>query len=117
MSKLSSCKTKLLEILYNPQQLIMLKMELASAVDIGEYFVKATYDLEGDGRLMLTCCEQTLKIRAAIQTGYYPSVQAIVRQTLPGNIVLQQQWNAYCIGCMQPGLAFAAKFSFICLEK
>ena len=96
---------KLLEILCNPHQLTMLKMGLASAVDIGQYFVKATYDLEGDGGLVLTCYEQILKIRAAIQTGYYPNVQAIVRQAFPGNIALQQQWNAaYCIGCVQPGL-------------
>ena len=47
----------------------MLKMELASVVDIGQYFVKVTYDLEGDGVLVLTCYKQILKIRAATQTG------------------------------------------------
>ena len=34
-------RPKLLEILRNPQQQIMLKMELASVVDIGQYFVHA----------------------------------------------------------------------------
>ena len=33
-------------------------------------------------------------------------MQAIDRQTFPGNVALQQQWNAYCNGCVQPGLDY-----------
>ncbi len=99
-------RPKLLEVLNDPRQLIVLKMELASVVDVGVHFVKATYDLEGDGVLVLNCYEQILKIRAAIQTGYYPNVQAIARQEFPGNIALQQRWNTYSIGCVQPGLDY-----------
>ena len=60
--------SKLLDLLSNPQQLIALKLELASVVDVGVHFVKATYDLEGDGVLVLKCYEHILKIRAAIQS-------------------------------------------------
>ncbi len=37
-------------------------MELATVVDVGEHFVKATYDLLGDGVLVLSCYEQILKV-------------------------------------------------------
>ena len=42
-------RTKLMQILSNPQQVSFLKLELAAVIDIGSYFVKATYNLEGDG--------------------------------------------------------------------
>ena len=101
-----STRGKLLEILSNSQQLIMLKMELASVIDVGVHFVKATYRLEGDGVLVLNCYEEILKLRSAIRTGYYPNVQAIARQAYPGNVALQQQSITYAIGCVQPGLDY-----------
>lgn len=36
-------------------KVISLKFELAALVDVGEVFVKATYVLEGDGPLVLSC--------------------------------------------------------------
>lgn len=39
---------------------IQLKMELASIIDAGEYFVKGTYNLEGDGPLAL-CMKNYVK--------------------------------------------------------
>ena len=84
----------------------MLKMELASVFDVGVHFVKATYRLEGDGVLVLNCYEEIFKLRSAIQTGYYPNVQAITRQAYPGNAALQQQSITYAIGCVQPGLDY-----------
>ena len=48
-------RAKLLEILNDPQQQILFKMELASMIHVGAYFVRATYELEGDGVLVLTC--------------------------------------------------------------
>ena len=84
----------------------MLKMELASVIDVGIHFVKATYRLEGDGVLVLNCYEEILKLRSAIQTGYYPNAQAIARQAYPGNVTLQQQSITYAIGCVQPGLDY-----------
>ena len=42
-------REKLLEILKNNQRVSLLKIELAAIVDVGEHFVKSTYNLEGDG--------------------------------------------------------------------
>ena len=65
-------RTKLLDVLHGPQ-LNPLKVELAAAVDIGSYFVKGTYNLEGDGILAVKCYEEILKIRNAINAKYYVS--------------------------------------------
>ena len=99
-------RAKLLEILTDPQQQRLLKMELASVVDVGTYFVKATYALEGDGVLVLTYYEHILKIRVAIQSGYYPNLQAVTRQEFPSSPTLQQQWYAYALSCVKPGLDY-----------
>ena len=99
-------RTKLLDILSDPQQLVMLKVELAAVVDIGSYFVKATYNLEGDGILAVKCYEEILKIRAAINAKYYPNLQAVSRESSPSNPALQQQLIDYGISCVQPGLLY-----------
>ena len=49
---LATCQ-KLLQIFNNPQQIALVKIELAAVIDIGSHFVKATYNLEGDGILDL----------------------------------------------------------------
>ena len=48
-----SSRQKLLAILTNAEKLKHLKLELASVIDWGVVFVKATYNLEGDGPLVL----------------------------------------------------------------
>ena len=44
----------LLELLSNYTKSTQLQMELAISVDVGNVFVKATYNLEGDGPLVLS---------------------------------------------------------------
>ena len=44
-------RTKLLEILNDPTKTAILQIELAAIIDAGAPLVKATYNLEGDGRL------------------------------------------------------------------
>jgi len=85
-------RSKLLDILHNPQSLTTLKLELAAVVDMGVHFVKATYRLEGDGLLILVCYEEILKIRAAIQSAWYPNIQAVAKNAFPSNPSLQSQW-------------------------
>ena len=99
-------RTKLLDILSDPQQLAMLNVELATVVDIGPYFVKAMYNLEGDGTLAVKCYEEILKIRAAISAKYYPNLHAVSRESSSGNPALQQQLIAHGISCLQPGLLY-----------
>lgn len=47
-------RTKILALLRNLQNLLALKVELAAVIDIGSYFAKTTYTLEGDGPLSIT---------------------------------------------------------------
>ena len=80
-------------------------MELSAVVDIGTYFVKATYTLEGDGVLVVSCYEEILKIRAAITSRYYPNLQAVTRELCP-NPQAQQQMTIYGLSCVQPGIDY-----------
>ena len=73
-------RTKILTLLHNPQELLVLKLELAAVVDIGSYLVKATYNLESDGALSIKCYEEILKIRCTINAKYYPNLQAVTRE-------------------------------------
>jgi len=102
-------RSKLLDILHNPQSLTTLELELAAIVDMGVHFVKATYRLEGDGLLILVCYEEILKIRAAIQSAWYPNIQAVAKNAFPSNPSLQSQWAAYAISCVQPGIDYFRK--------
>lgn len=78
-------------LLRNPQELLAIRLELAAVVDIGSYFVRATYNLEGDGALSIKCYEEILKIRCAINAKYYPNLQAFTREACSGNPAMQQQ--------------------------
>lgn len=73
--------------------------------------MKATYNLEGDGVLAVICYEEILKIRAALSTGHYPTIDAFCRSLFPGNSALQQQWQQYGLSCILPGMQyFQSKF-------
>ena len=84
----------LLDMITNPQTLMLLKIELAAVIDIGSYFVKATYNLESDGVLVVKCFEEILKIRSAIHTQYFPNVEAVARAFSLDNETLFQQLKA-----------------------
>ena len=75
-------------------------------MDVGEYFVKSTYTLEGDGPLALVCYEKILKVRAVIQTAHYPNVNATAVNTAPGNPIVQQQLVTHALSCVQSGLDY-----------
>ena len=68
---------QLQEILSDPQQHMLLKLELAATIDAGEHFVKATYFLEGDGPLIFNCYEKVSAVNQACQAPHYPNVHAI----------------------------------------
>ena len=61
-----SSRPRFLSILTNPEKLIHMRLELASVIDWGEVFVKATYSLEGDGPLTLTCYQEVQKVVVAV---------------------------------------------------
>ena len=74
-----SSRQKLLAILSNAEKLKHLKLELASVIDWGEVFVKATYNLEGDGPLAFTCYEEVQRVVAAIRGAHTPNTKAVIR--------------------------------------
>ena len=99
-------------MLQNPNVKPCLQIELAAVVDAGEAFVKATYNLEGDGPLVLRCYEILSTLTAGIQVGHYPNVQAIAQMLSEGSPVIVQQWVGYAKTCVKPGLQyFLNKFS------
>ena len=75
-------RPKLLHILSDPQKVALLQIELAATIDLGEPFVKACYFLEGDGPLALYCYEAIETIRASIQAGHMPNVNAMAQADL-----------------------------------
>ena len=101
-----SLRPKLLQMITDMNTLPYLKMEIAAVVDVDEHFVKATYNLEGDGFLVVRCYEEIIKIRAALQTAHWPNMSAIARQLAPGNAPIQQQWMVYASNCVQGGIEY-----------
>ena len=87
-----------------------LLIELAVDVDAGEPFVKATYNLEGDGPLALECYDILNKVKAAVKVRHWPNTAAIAKKI--GNQQLtEQHWMKYALNCVMPGLDyFTAKF-------
>ena len=80
-----------------------MKIELAAVVDYGEPFVKATYNLEGDGPLALSRYELVQEVVASIKVENVPNLQAVIRQTSL-HVAVQEQPKAYTKQCVQPGL-------------
>ena len=101
-----SLRSKLLDILHNPSSLAQLKMELAAVIHLGEQFVKITCNLEGDGALMVNCYEEIVKLRALLNSTYYPNIRAVAESLVPGDPLAQQQWTAYALSCVKPGLDY-----------
>ena len=58
---------KLLAIMCDVRKKLALQLELAAVIDIGIHFVKATYDLEGDGPLVFSCFEIIERVRITVQ--------------------------------------------------
>ena len=102
---------KLNGILTDSMKKIQLKMELASIIDAGEYFVKGTYNLEGDGPLALTTYEELRKIYTFIGQPHYPNLMVCARNVANGNATVEQQPISYGKLCVEPGFEyFKAKF-------
>ena len=101
----AASRQKLLAIFQDPQKAALLKIELASIIDWGEAFVKATYNLEGDGPLAFTCYEIVQTVVASIQVANTPNVNAVAKSLAPVPVV-QQLLVTYAKSCVQPGLDY-----------
>ncbi len=98
-------------------------IELSIVVDVGEPFIKACYNLEGDGQLAAMCYDILSSVKASVQVKHWPNTQAVARRraeefsTTPG---LQQKLIDYAADCVQPGYDyFENKFwtEFLMLSK
>ena len=78
-------------MLQNPTVKVYVHIELAAIVDAGEAFIKATYNLEGDGPFVLRCYEILSTLTTSIQVGHYPNVHVVARTLSGGSPVTLQQ--------------------------
>ena len=97
---------KLLTMLNDQQQRPYLMVELAVTVDAAMPFVKATYNLEGDGPLALSCYETISGLNVAARQAHYPNLQPVARQVSEGDAQLEQQLIQYAKSSIQPGLDY-----------
>ena len=98
---------KLLTYFDDTRKTICLKIEMAIIVDVGSHFVKATYALEGDGPLALTCYETISALTNAVSQGHYPNAQAVIK-SITADATQQIQLMQYATSCIQPGLDYFA---------
>ena len=104
-------REKLLEILRNNQSVSLLKSGLAAIVDVGEHFVKSTYNLEGNGHLAVKCYEEIIKLRSVIQVAHYPNIEVVSHMLGKGDTLAQQQCTSYALHCVKDALFyFQSKF-------
>ena len=99
--------SKLKVILQDRVKCVHHQLELASVIDWGEHFVRATYTLEGDGPLCLRCFEVIDTIYAAISSAHCPNVEAIAKK-LATEVrgVNETQMIQYAERAIQPGLEY-----------
>ena len=57
-----------------------MQLELAAIVDAGEPFVKATYQLEGDGALAFRCYEIFSTLEASVKLQHFPNLHAMANK-------------------------------------
>ena len=97
---------KLLSILHDPHEKSHLMVELAVTIDAGMPFVKATYNLEGDGPLALTCYEAISTLNAAARQAYYPNLMSVASQISSGDSQMESELVQHAKSCVQPGLTY-----------
>ena len=99
-------RQKLLAFFQDPQKAALVRIELASIIDWGEVFVKATCNLEGDGPLAFTCYEIVQTIVASIQVANTPNVSAVAKSPESAVPAAEQQLVTYVKSCVQPGIDY-----------
>ena len=99
---------RLLAILSDQEKLKHLKLELAAVIDWGEVFVKATYNLEGDGPLSFTAYEEVRTVVEAVRVAHTSNTEAVIRSitSMSSQSSVQQRLRSYTRSCMQPALDY-----------
>ena len=99
-------REKLLSMLHNPQERAYLMVELAVTVDAALPFVKATYVLEGDGPLALSCYETISSLNAAARQGNYANLAAVAANLSSGDTNMKKHLIDHGKSCVQPGISY-----------
>ena len=76
-------------------------MELAATVDCMEPFVKATYNLEGDGFLALEVYECLSALYISIRSKHNPNVTTVAKKEARGNSAREKQLLDYADICVK----------------
>ena len=106
----SKSRLKLLDFQRDSKKKAFLQIELAAVVDVGELFVEATYNLEGDGPIVLQAYDQIQVLKAKIENPHYPNVDAVAKSVAARGRTYQQL-QQHASKCVQPGLNyFNSKF-------
>ena len=100
-----SSRPRLLAILSDQEKLKHLKLELAAVIAWGEVFVKATYNLEGDGPLSFTAYEEVRTVAEAVRIVHTPNTEAVIH-SMSSQSSVQQRHRSYARNCMQPALDY-----------
>ena len=104
-------RRKMLDILHDQQKQGVLQIELAATMDGGLPLVQATYCLEGDGPLVLTCFEEVNKVFKAIQVAHLPNLNRVAERISQGQNTNKQQLVSYGVACIKPAFDyFVTKF-------
>ena len=102
-------RRKKLDILLDPTKKSKLLLELAATVDGGKPLVEATYLLEGDGPLALSCYKRVDTLLQSIRVAHFPNTSQVVNQLTNGEanaVALTQQYTHYAKSCVQPGFDY-----------
>jgi len=102
----STTSRKLLKIIEDVASLRKLKIELAITVDTMEPFVKTTYDLEGDGPLVLYAYQKISSLYAHITLAHPPNVLAVADDLAQGSASHKMQLINYANTCYPPAYSY-----------
>ena len=74
-------------------------------------FVRATYNLEGDGMLVLVAYREISQLKSSVRNAHYPNVIAVAREESQGNVAHEQLLVNYATACVKPAYDyFLTKF-------
>ena len=96
---------KLLSMLRDDDEKKYLMVELAATIDAATPFVKATYNLEGDGPLALTCYEAISALNVDARQAQYPNLEAVAHNVASDHDN-EDELIQYAKSCVQPGLTY-----------
>jgi len=69
-------------------------------------FVKATYNLEGDGPLALTCYEPISALNVVARQADYHNLAAVASHISSGDAQMERELLQHAKSCVQPGISY-----------